>query len=126
MKVKVNELAAAVELELDEYGEEVSEGVRKVVSRVASQLVRRLKQTSPRRTGRYAKSWTKTETKPPKAPAATVYNKDYGWRTHLVENGHSKADGGRVEGFPHIAPAEEEAEQTLVADVESLLREVSS
>lgn len=126
MKIKSSDFAAAVDLELEEYSQDIKDGVRVVVSRVASKVVQRLKQTSPRRTGRYAKSWTKTETKPPKAPAATVYNKDYGWRTHLVENGHAKADGGRVEGFPHIAPAAEEAEQTLVADVESLLREVSS
>ena len=126
MKIKSSDFAAAVDLELEEYSQDIKDGVQVVVSRVASKVVQRLKRTSPNRTGRYAKSWTKTETKPPKAPAATVYNKDYGWRTHLVENGHAKADGGRVEGFPHIAPAAEEAEQTLVADVESLLREVSS
>ena len=126
MKIKSSDFAAAVDLELEAYSQDIKDGVRVVVSRVASKVVQRLKRTSPKRTGNYARSWTKTETKPPKAPAATVYNKDYGWRTHLVENGHAKADGGRVEGFPHIAPAAEEAEQTLVADVESLLREVSS
>ena len=122
MKVKVNELAAAVELELDEYGKEVSEGVRKVVSRVASQLVRRLKQTSPRRTGRYAKSWTKTETKPPKAPAATVYNKDYGWRTYLLENGHAKVNGGRVNGVEHVYPAEQNAIRKLEGKVKVVIQ----
>lgn len=126
MKIKSSDFAAAVDLELEEYSQDIKDGVQVVVSRVASKVVQRLKRTSPKRTGDYAKSWTKTEPKPPKAPAATVYNKDYGWRTYLLENGHAKADGGRVEGFPHIAPAAEEAEQTLVADVESLLREVSS
>lgn len=126
MKVKANKLAAAVELELDEYSQDIQDGVRVIVSRVASSVVRRLKQTSPKERGDYAKSWTKTESKYPKAPVAIVYNKDFGWLTHLLENGHAKADGGRVEGKPHIAPAAEEAEQTLVADVGELLREVSS
>lgn len=126
MKIKSSDFAAAVDLELEAYSQDIKDGVRVTVSRVASSVVRRLKQTSPKERGDYAKSWTKTESKYPKAPAAIVYNKDFGWLTHLLENGHAKADGGRVEGKPHIAPAAAEAEQTLVADVGELLREVSS
>lgn len=126
MKIKSSDFAAAVDLELESYSQDIKDGVRVIVSRVASSVVRRLKQTSPKERGDYAKSWTKTESKYPKAPAAIVYNKAFGWLTYLLENGHAKADGGRVEGKPHIAPAAEEAEQTLVADVGELLREVSS
>lgn len=126
MKIKSSDFAAAVDLELEEYSQDIKDGVQVVVSRVASKVVQRLKRTSPKRTGDYAKSWKKVESKLLESTTAIIYNKEHYRLTHLLENGHAKADGGRVEGFPHIAPAAEEAEQTLVADVESLLREVSS
>lgn len=124
MKVKIDDLAATVELELNQYGEDVREGIAAIVKRVSAKCVRRLQQRSPKRTGRYAKSWTKQESKPPAQPSAIIYNREYGWLVHLLENGHAKAGGGRVEGVPHVGPAAEEAERELVADAENLLREV--
>lgn len=124
MKVKIDELSAAVELELDGYADDVRDAVGEAVKRAANLCVKTLRQTSPKKTGRYAKGWTKKLSKPPEEPAAIVYNKDRGWLAHLLENGHAKAGGGRVEGRPHIRPAADAAQQQLMEDVAKLIEEV--
>ena len=41
---------------------------------------------------------------------------------HLLEHGHAKCGGGRVKAIPHIAPAEEAAEEELMKDIERGLK----
>lgn len=55
--------------------------------------------------------------------SVTVYNKDRGYLTHLLENGHQKASGGRVAAIPHIKPAEEEARRYLDGAVRQVIEE---
>ena len=73
---------------------------------VAEDTVSNLKQTSPKKTGKYAKSWKVTK----KGTKYIVHAKPpYHRLTHLLERGHAKVNGGRVPGKVHIAPAEEKA-----------------
>lgn len=122
MKISLDELSATVELELDNYAEEIRTGLGKEVKAVASKCVKRLRETSPRKTGKYAKGWTMKMGKNPRSPSATIYNKSKPWLGHLLEDGHQKKTGGRVEGVPHIRPAAEEADRELEKAALRLIR----
>lgn len=103
---------------LDEYGHALDEAVREEVRDVAKEAVQQLRNTSPKRTGAYAKGWTYRQEKD---GSAVVYNKDRANLTHLLEYGHAKP-GGRVNGITHIAPVEEwanrEFEDRIRQDIE--------
>lgn len=110
---------------LKQYENECNETVRKVTQEVAKETVTTLKQTSPKRKGRgkhYANGWdVKEETTLGGGISFMVYNKTKPQLTHLLEHGHAKVGGGRVQAIPHIAPAEEKAEIELLRRLEEKL-----
>lgn len=119
IRIKPEQLAKTVEKELDDYVKDTAKTVREAVQKTADDTVKELKATSPRKTGRYAKSWRQKTTKDTSsAKEVTVYAGRY-QLTHLLEKGHAKRGGGRVAGIPHIKPAEEKAAEEL----ESTIRE---
>lgn len=122
-KTTVDGLLEAITEELGQYSQDVTEGLKKEIKAVAKESVATLKQTSPRRTGDYAKGWTsKTEYESAEDIRVRVYNAKKPQLTHLLENGHAKVTGGRVDGHPHIGPVEKQAEQKLDAKVKVVVR----
>jgi hypothetical protein len=102
--IKVDELAGEIVLALRAYTEDVSEAIDQAARDTAKAMAKDLRETSPKDTGEYAKGWTHRK----EAPGSyRVYNKKKPQLTHLLEHGHAKAGGGRVEGIPHIKPAED-------------------
>ncbi len=102
--VKVDDLAGEIVLAVRTYTEEVGAAIEEAVKETAQALIADLRETSPKDTGEYAKGWTAKKEGPGRY---VVYNKKKPQLTHLLEHGHAKAGGGRVEGRPHIKPAEE-------------------
>lgn len=73
-----------------------------------------LRANSPKRTGDYAKGWSyKVDEDVPGSYTGHVYNKNHYQLTNLLEKGHAKRNGGRVDGIPHIEPAFEQVQADL-------------
>src|SRR5690606_18541713 len=102
--IKVDELAGEIVLAIQAYTEDASEAIDQAARDTAKAMAQDLRETSPKDTGEYGKGWTHRK----EAPGSDrVYNKKKPQLTHVVEHGHAKAGGGRVEGIPHIKPAED-------------------
>ena len=99
---------------LEDINKEIEESAKEGIRDVSKEAVQKLRNTSPRKTGSYAKGWT---TKKNSDKEIIVYNKTDGQLTHLLENGHivrnKKGEYGRVNGIKHIAPVEEWAASEL-------------
>jgi len=121
--VSVDQLAAEIAKGLADYSQDVVEKVNASSEAVGKAAVKQLKQTSPKRYGKYAKSWTmKTEKVIGQPHTRIIHAKAPYYRlTHLLEYGHAKRGGGRVEGKPHIRPAEEMVIKEFVAEVEEAI-----
>lgn len=117
--INIDELAAEVMAELQEYAESVDAEVKKAVRKTASQVKKEVSENAPKDKGKYAKSWaTKKVSENSHSLQMIVYSKDRYQLAHLLEKGHAKRGGGRVDGKPHIVPAEKNGEVLL----ESLIK----
>lgn len=112
--IPLSELADEVEKALAEYSQDVADGIKTEVKQVAKEAVQTLKATSPKKTGEYAGGWkVKTEYEADDDIRVRVYNSKKPQLTHLLENGHAKQNGGRVEGHLHIATVERQISEKL-------------
>lgn len=117
-KIKVGEMAQAIAESLEEYAGLLQRDLDESVDAVSKETVAELRKDAKSKfggTGEYAESWaSKKDVGSTTEYSRTLYVKDPHYRlTHLLEFGHAKVNGGRVEGRPHIAPAEQRAVQKL-------------
>ena len=123
MPVPVDEFANEIAKALTEYTEPVREAIAEAVDEVAGECADELKQTSPVRTGAYAKSWRATKDRWDRsAVRRVVWNPKFYRLVHLLEKGHAKRGGGRVSAIPHVAPAEEKYVKKLADRAEEIVR----
>lgn len=124
--IRPDSLEIVLSKTLSDYGDAITAGVAAQVEKAGKVALKAVKDKSPKKTGAYRKGWKlKTERQliNDDVASVTVYNKDRGYLTHLLENGHQKAGGGRVAAIPHIKPAEEEARQYLDGAVQRVIEE---
>ena len=98
----MNDFASEIARELQRYANVVEEKLLTAQEEVADVAVSKLRQSGPKKTGAYRKGWRKK-----KEGNGVVVHNIKGQLTHLLENGHAKAGGGRVPAQVHIRPVEE-------------------
>ena len=105
-RINPRDLGREISAQLNIYTSRLSGKTDKAALKVAKDLVSDLKATSPKGdTGEYAKGWKYTK----KGSFYTIHNAKRYYLTHLLEKGHAKRNGGRVNGTVHIKPAEQKA-----------------
>lgn len=111
---------------LDKYGEDARRVVKESAKETADLCVQQLKNTSPKRKGAYARSWTVKAEEHGSVVDYIVHNAKHYQLTHLLENGHviknKKGTYGRTHPIKHIAPAEETGIMRFELGVKARLR----
>ena len=126
IKVKAENLQAAVEEVLSQYGDEIDADMLTAVKEVAKKGRSALRNESnetfdPKHKpskGRYGTGWTYWLDRKAEKPAAILYNRKYPGLPHLLEHGHATRNGGR-NALPHqhIEPVETELVSDFVNDL---------
>ncbi len=124
MKIDSSKLQVTVSQILNEYSEEVKDEMRGAINDVAESGKEELKATSPKRTGRYAKSWNVRKKDGSNFVNRTIHNKKYYQLTHLLEFGHATRNGGKTRAFPHIKPVEIKCQEEAERRVKSAISKI--
>lgn len=123
MPLKIAQLASAVNAKLEQFGKLTEDELVKAVKQIGEDTKKRLNNTSPKRTGRYAKDWAAGQKEIRKhRKSYIVYNKRHYQLTHLLEFGHATRNGGRTKEIPHIKPAEEKAIESLENKIKTAVK----
>lgn len=122
--ISVSEMEKVIMDALDEYKDKAEDVIGLTLPLVGKETADDLKVTSPKRTGHYANSWTYGMRKSrgsKKNNKLIVYNKKYYRLVHLLEKGHAKRNGGRVEAQVHVKPAQDKAEKKAIERIKEKL-----
>lgn len=110
---------------LNEYSNEVQEGIDKAAQNLANQAANELKASSGTyqiRTGKYNKGW-RVKTEKGRGSIDCIVHNATNWQlTHLLENGHLKRNGGRTRVYEHIRPVEQKCVNEYTKDVENIIK----
>ena len=122
--INIDQLSQVISDSLSTYTDNIVKSIDISSIKVAKEAVKELKQTSPKKSGDYAKSWRrKTDKKSGQPDTQTIYVASPHYRlTHLLEKGHAKVGGGRVQAIPHIGPAEDKVIDTFTREVKEAIK----
>ena len=97
IKVKPEQLAAAIRKELESYSKAATEETKELIRETAKICKEEIQSASPVRTGKYRKGWSIKPLWEDNDSLREIVRNRSAWQlTHLLENGHAKKNGGRV------------------------------
>lgn len=118
-RVRVDQMAEVLAQTMAEYAELSNEVMKDCVAEVSQSVKKDIQGNAPIRTGKYQKSWAaKKVQENANSLTMVVHSRDRYQIAHLLEHGHAKRGGGRVQAVPHIAPAEQRGAEELTAKIE--------
>jgi hypothetical protein len=120
--VSINQLADAIVDAVREYTEDVTEAIDQKVESTADLVLSDVQQNAPKKTGKYAKGFVKTDKSLPGRRRFVVWNRKFYRLVHLLEFGHAKVKGGRVPGKPHLIPAHQRHVDGMLSDIKQIIR----
>lgn len=135
--IDIEDFATEVVNALKSYTEDVEEGISEEVKKVGNDAVQKLqsvvlpsetetgtntKASKRRNWNNYSKSWENNFEENANYSKSIVHNRKHYQLTHLLEYGHATKNGGRTRAFEHIKPVSDEAEKTLLDNVEKVIK----
>lgn len=123
---KYNQITDIVDI-LNEYSDDVQEGITNAAISIGKKGAEELKTTSPKRpkSGKYARGWKIKTEKGKGYVSCIVHNTQY-QLTHLLENGHRIMRNGQQVGVAHakehIRPVEHKCINQYMQDVEKIIK----
>ena len=124
--INIDQLNEAIMDSLDEYNQEVVDGVKSVTKKAMNQLVKDSKATAP--VGKRAKHYkdnitSKTLSETDFGLSKLWYVKGSDYRlTHLLNNGHALRDGGRYPGTNFLGNAVDKIVPDYLKEIEEVLK----
>lgn len=125
MRIRADELSETISRELGLYSNDVMAGIKKETQSSMRKLVKETKaQHYKAGNGDYKKAISsKKVTDTPNDFAQVWYVKDPHYRrTHLLEHGHAKANGGRTVAYGTIGKAMAQIEPDYLKRIEAIIR----
>ena len=120
--MKIDDIEKAIADNLKAYSEDITKEINTQSHLAAKEAVKKLKRSSPKRLGKYKRGWRlKKHRSFAKSDSYTIHNKQYRL-THLLEFGHAKVNGGRVEAQPHIEKVEKEMIDEFLKKVKGVIK----
>jgi hypothetical protein len=117
--VKIGHISKEIARQLEVYTSSIEEEIELAKEVVTKEAVKLLQENSPELTGDYAKGWKRKKV----GKDIVVHNKTDYQLTHLLEYGHAKAEGGRVQAKVHIRPVEEKIVNDFEERVERMIKQ---
>lgn len=114
-KATVDTLDTLISEELKKYSKEVAHVLKENTAKIAEECKEEIRSKSPVDKGKYKKGWKAVKVfENDDAIRYKVKNTTSAQLTHLLEFGHAKVGGGRVEGKSHIRVARDNANEKYV------------
>lgn len=124
--VNIDQLNDAIINSLEDYNQEVVDGLKKVTKQAMNQLVKDSKATAPvgKRSKHYRDNITsKTLSESDFGLSKLWYVKGSDYRlTHLLNNGHALRDGGRYPGTNFLGNAVDKIVPDFMKELEEVLK----